>query len=77
MLLMVVICGQLLSSLVMCAHCGWWSFVGGCRVQGGGRFMIVTVGSRCGQHSLCVGTVHGPWMSFVIHRLSHGCCGHL
>ena len=51
--------------------------MGGCQVHCGGQFMIVTVGSCRGCHSLCVGTVHGPWMSFVIHGLSHGHCGHL
>ena len=69
----------MLWALIVCggSH-GWWSFVGGCRVYGGGQFMIVTVGSRCGWHSLCVDTVHGQWMLFLIHgclMVVVGICG--
>ena len=32
---------------------------------------VVAVGNRC----VCTGC--GPWSSFVVHLLFHGCCGHL
>ena len=51
-----------------CSH--EWSLAFVC-----GWFLIVAIGSHCGQSSPCVGTGHGPRLSFGVCSLFHGCCG--